>query len=259
MAGPLRLYLVDDEPLAISRLERLVNERPDAVVAGTATDPLDALGAIPELPVDGLLLDIQMPGMNGFEVLGQLRNPPPVVFTTAYDNYALRAFEVNSIDYLLKPVEATALERALTKLRRFQSTPEPQTTAITSAIAELAAHFRETQPSMLDRVPSRVGERVVFLGLDEISHFYSKNKLTYALAGERDFTVDFTLTELEQKLDPSRFLRVHRSALVNVAYVRELHPHFAGKIVLRLADKKRSEVAVSRDRVKDVKKRLGVA
>ena len=116
----IRVYLVDDEPLALKRLTRLLNQTGRAEIIGSTTDPAEAIKYLSKNPVDALLLDIQMPGMNGFELLAKLPGQPSVVFTTAFDEYALNAFEVNSIDYLLKPIEAAHLDRALTKLERLR-------------------------------------------------------------------------------------------------------------------------------------------
>ena len=117
----MRAFVVDDEPLAVRRLKRMLEETGRVEVAGASSDPVDALAALAETAVDVLFLDIQMPGMTGFEMLGMMDRQPLVVFTTAYDQYALRAFEVNSIDYLLKPIEERHLARALDKIERLRA------------------------------------------------------------------------------------------------------------------------------------------
>src|SRR5579863_7059114 len=127
-AVPLRAYLVDDEPLAIERLQRLLAGFPHLRIAGSATDPAHALAVLnteSAEPVDVLFLDIQMPGINGFELLSRLKHQPFVIFTTAFDQHALRAFEANTIDYLLKPIETEHLERALKKLGRLRPIVAP--------------------------------------------------------------------------------------------------------------------------------------
>src|ERR1700704_3830930 len=123
---PLRAFLVDDEQLALRRLARLLEQTGRVEIAGRSTDPVDAIAQLRILPVDVLFLDIQMPGMTGFEMLSQLPDEPLVIFTTAYHEYALQAFEVNSIGYLLKPVEMLQLERALNKLERIRGGSEPR-------------------------------------------------------------------------------------------------------------------------------------
>jgi len=253
---PLRAYLVDDEPLALKRLARLLEATGRCRIVGACEDPETAVAFLSRNPVDVLFLDIQMPGMNGFELLARLPAQPPVIFTTAYDRYALKAFEVNSIDYLLKPIEPQQLGRALAKLERLA--PEwMQAPDLRAVLERLAASLRV--PAYPDRVASRVGERVQFVELSSVSHFFARDKLTYAVAGGKSYPVDHAIAELEAKLDPNRFFRVHRSTLVNLDWVLELHPWFAGRLVLRLKDDRRTELAVARDRARALKERLGLA
>jgi two-component system LytT family response regulator len=253
----IRAYLVDDEPLALRRLERMLAETARVTVIGSSSDPVSAVKEIEASQPAALFLDIQMPELTGFDLLARLRCDPLVVFTTAYDQYALRAFEVNSIDYLLKPVEAAGLERAVAKLERILSggAPRPDMAALVKQLREAMQSRAGAYP---DRIASRLGERVHFVELGRVTHFFAKDKLTYAATAEKNWVVDKTITELEQKLDPTRFCRVHRSTLVNLAYVDELYPWFGGRMVLRLKDVKRSEITVARDRLKDLRDRLGL-
>jgi two-component system LytT family response regulator len=259
--APLRAYLVDDEPLAIERLKRLLESAGGLSIAGSATDPAHALGFLNNESIDVLFLDIQMPGMNGFELLSRLNQQPFVIFTTAYDEYALRAFEVNSIDYLLKPIELEQLARALKKLDRlrpaakqdWQRNPE-----LTALLKELAASVRGERPSYPRRIASRVGEHIAFLDLDAVTHLLAHEKLTYAVVNGRQHCVDQTIAELERRLDPAKFLRVHRAALVNVDWIHEVNSWFAGKVILSLKDAQRTQIPVARDRVRVLKSRLGI-
>jgi two-component system LytT family response regulator len=219
-------------------------------IVGTSTDPVEAVPAILEAKPDILFLDIEMPGMTGFEMLAHLQPQPWVVFTTAYDRYALEAFGVNSVDYLLKPIEAAQLDRALDKIERLRgngASPD-----VTELIRRLAP------PSYPDRVASKVGEKIEFVDLDQVTHFFASDKLTFAATPAKNFAVDYSIQELEQKLDPGRFVRVHRATLVNVAHVQELHSWFAGGLMVRLKDPKHTELKVSRDRVRVLKQRLGI-
>src|SRR5580765_4344271 len=169
----IRAFVVDDEPLAVKRLTRLLTAPGRVELAGSSTDPVDALAALIGQPVDVLFLDIEMPGMNGFEMLGLLNPQPLTVFTTAFDQYALQAFEVNSIDYLLKPVEAQPLARALSKLERFQAgESRPDLRAV---VAQLAEALRTPHAQYLTRVASRIGGRVQFVGLAQVTHFFAED------------------------------------------------------------------------------------
>jgi len=262
--APLRAYLVDDEPLAIERLQRLLANFEGLQIAGAATDPaqaLDYLNSESSEPVDVLFLDIQMPAINGFDLLSRLDHQPFVIFTTAYDEYALRAFEVNSIDYLVKPVEAAQLARALKKLCRIRPAPKPDwqlNPDLPVLLKELAASLRGQLPDYPRRIASRVGERISFLDLDAITHFVAQDKLTYAVVNGHRHCVDQTVAELERRLDPAKFLRIHRSALVNVDWILEVNSWFAGKVILSLKDPLRTQIPVARDRVRSLKSRLGI-
>ncbi len=254
----MRAFLVDDEALALKRLERMLAATGRVEVVGASTDPVEAIPRILETKPDVLFLDIEMPGMTGFEMLAELQPQPWVVFTTAYDRYALEAFGASAVDYLLKPIEAAQLDRALDKIERLRgasATPP----AMAELIERLTAAARSTKsPAYPDRVASKVGERIEFIDLNQVTHFFASDKLTFAATPAKNYAVDYTIQELEQKLDPAKFVRVHRATLVNVAHVQELHSWFAGRMMLRLKDPKHTEIAVSRDRVRALKERLGI-
>jgi DNA-binding LytR/AlgR family response regulator len=251
---------VDDEPLAVRRLKRMLDETGRVEVAGSSSDPVDALAALGETPVDVLFLDIQMPGMTGFEMLGMMDPQPLVVFTTAYDRYALQAFEVNSIDYLLKPIEERHLARALDKIERLRGSAvaAPDWKAL---VAQLAGALRQPgtalAPEYPERIASRLGDRIHILDLAKVTHFFALEKLTYAAAEGKSHVVDHTVSDLEQKLDPHCFFRIHRSTLLNLAWVKELDAWFGGRVLVRLKDAKGTELQVARERVQELKKRLG--
>jgi two-component system LytT family response regulator len=260
----LRAFLVDDEPLALERLQRQLAAFPQIHVSGTATDPSAAVTALNDSrspQIDVLFLDIQMPGMNGFELLAHLATQPFVIFTTAYDQHALRAFETNAIDYLLKPIEPEDLERALKKLSRLRPIVKPdwqQNPALPQLLQELTASLREGHATYPTRIASRVGERISFLPLDDVTHFTAQDKLTFAVVNGRRHCVDQTIADLERRLDPAKFLRIHRSALVNVDWIHEVNSWFAGKVVLTLKDAQQTQLTVARDRVRTLKDRLEI-
>jgi two-component system LytT family response regulator len=256
----LRAYLVDDEPLALRRLRRLLEATGRVEIAGSATDPEEAAAFLNSNSVDVLFLDIQMPGMTGFELLARLGRQPMVVFTTAFDQFALKAFEVNSIDYLLKPIEPQQLERALSKLERLGVGGRQDwadNAGIRAVLEDLSRALRGAAPGGLQRMASRLGDRIIFLELPRVTHFFARDKLTYAVSEGREFCIDHTITELERRLDPRKFLRIHRATLVNLDWVREVDARFAGNAVVRLKDEKRTELIVARDRVRALRERLG--
>lgn len=260
----LRAYLVDDEQLALDRLERLLHKYGQIEIVGSTTAPATALRFLTSptgRDLHVLFLDIQMPGLTGFELLARLPEHPFVIFTTAYDQYALRAFEVNSIDYLLKPVDSDQLDRAIAKLDRFrpvQSASSQHKPDFAALAQQLAATLREQRPEYPSRIATRIGDRITFLDLDLVTHVIASDKLTYAIANGRQHCIDQTLTDLEHRLDPAQFLRIHRAALVNVSWILELNSWFGGKIVLTLKDPQHTQLTVARDRVRMLKSRLGI-
>ena len=252
-----RAYLVDDEPLALERLHRMLLETGRVEIVGQSTDPHLAMEAVERLRPQTIFLDIEMPVVDGFELVSRLAYEPTIVFTTAYSQYALKAFEVNSIDYLLKPIEPDELARALTKLERRQLDGEVGFERIRAVLDELSAS--NATPSTLHRIASRTGNRIRLVDLVRVSHFNADDKLTYAVTDEGAHVVDQTLNELEKTLDARRFQRIHRSSLVNLDYVAELYGSFGGSFRVRLRDRQQSDLKVARDRVQPLKEKLGIA
>jgi len=248
-----RAYVVDDEPLAVERLVRLLKKTGRIEIAGSSTDPVAAVEWLRTNAADVFFLDIEMPEMQGFDVLTRLDSQPYVVFTTAFERYALRAFEVHSIDYLLKPIDAAGLDRALDKLERILGGSEP---APDLAKAVRAVLKQSSYPS---RLPSRVGDRVEFVELASVTHFYAEDKLTMAaVCNGKAHAVDGSINDLEARLDPAEWLRIHRSTLLQLAFVQEVHGFFGGRLVVRLKDDRRTELQVARERVGVLKERLGM-
>jgi two-component system, LytTR family, response regulator len=254
MKDLLKVFLVDDEPLALKRLSRLLLESGKVEITGQTTEPLKALQIIPNLKLDAIFLDIQMPELTGFELLQKLKNYPPVIFTTAFDEFALKAFEVFSVDYLLKPIEFERLEVALEKLERIS---QKKSDEININLQQLLQHL--SPQTILERIPSRIGGKVQILDVQTITHFFAKDKMIFAqnLEGKR-FPVDFSLNELEKRLEKRVFLRVHRNSIVNITLIEEVHGWFSGQVAIRLKNLKKTEIIVARDRVKTLKEFLAM-
>jgi len=253
----LRAYLVDDEPLALDRLRRLLVETGRVEVARVISKPEDAVVALTEDPPDVCFLDIQMPRLSGFDVLARLPRQPIVIFTTAYDQYALQAFSVNSVDYLLKPVEPEALARALDKVGHLRGAAVPPQPDLQAILRQLTEAMRSPQSEYPDRIASRLGDRLWFLDLDRVTHFYAEDKLTWAVAEGKTWCIDHTIAQLEKKLDPKKFARIHRATLVNLAWIREVSPLPGGALNLRLKDAKGTDLTVARDRAHAFKLLMG--
>ncbi len=254
---PLRAVLVDDEPPARERLRALLGDAaragaPSVEVVGEAGNGREAVPLVHETRPDLVFLDVQMPVLDGFDVVDLLAPPRPhVVFVTAYDAYALRAFAVHALDYLTKPVEAPRLAAALARAAALVAAGLP--TGPSGAGLDALRAERADRP--LVRLTVRVGRSLRVVDPAEIAFFEAREKLVFARLGGADHAVDFTLDALERRLDPARFLRVHRAFVVNVGRVRELTPGFAGATRLRLDDG--SVVPLSRRRAADVRARLG--
>jgi two-component system, LytTR family, response regulator len=250
-------YLVDDELPSIQRLSRMLVTTGRVEILGASVDPAEALEALSVLRPDVLFLDIRMPALSGFQLLAELPDPPLVVFTTAYDEYALDAFQADSIDYLLKPVEPEHLDRALARAERFlRSAKDPD---LRSMIDQLVATLRGQEArAKLTHLASRTGQKVHVLDLRDVTHLYSEEKLTFAATRERNYVIDRTIAELEEKLDPARFVRIHRGVIVNLDHLSELHAGFGGRMIARLKGPMPRELTVSRARVRALKDRLGL-
>jgi len=253
----LRAYLVDDEPLALARLRRLLERSERVEVVGSTTRPEEAVAALTADPPDVCFLDIQMPRLNGFDVLAKLPRQPIVIFTTAYDQYALKAFAVNSVDYLLKPVDPESLERALRKVEALRNSGQPSQAGLRVLFQQVTDSLRETKPEYLERIASRLGDRLWFLDLDRVTHFYAEDKLTYATSEGKAYCVDHSIAELERKLDPKKFVRIHRSTIVSLAWIREVTTLPGGSLNIRLKDAENTDLTVARDRAREFKTRIG--
>jgi two-component system, LytTR family, response regulator len=252
----LRAYLVDDEPLALKRLSRLLEQTGRVDLVGSSADPAQALEDLRKQPCDVLFTDIEMPDLSGFEMLSRLDPQPFVVFTTAYSQFALQAFEVHSVDYLLKPIDEKQLDRALAKLDRVRGGVEPKP-QLEKLLQQLASAL-PVKPPHPARLPSRLGDRIEFVEVARVTHFYANEKLTYAATPKKDYVVDFTIAELEETLDPAKFVRIHRSTIINLEFVKELYTWFSERMMVRINDGKDTELTVARDRVKTLKERLGL-
>ena len=253
---PTRLHvlIVDDEPPARARARRLLEAVGGATVVGEAGSAGEARRLVAERRPDLLLLDVQMPGEDGFALLRSLDPRPAVVFVTAFDHYAVRAFEENAVDYLLKPFRRERLAEALERARRDLASPEELSRRLAALLGGLS---RPPVSEHLERFTVRVGTRQLILRADEVLWFGAEEKLVFAATGSDRHYVNFTLDQLERRLDPRRFARVHRSAIVNLDHAAALKPGFAGTWRLQLRDAPRTEVPVSRARARTLRDRLG--
>jgi len=248
----IRTLVVDDEQLARERLVGFLSRVGDVALVGQAGDGIEALRLIEEERPDVVFLDVQMPGMDGFEVLRSLRAPRPhVVFSTAFDEYAIRAFEVGAVDYLLKPYARARVEESLGRVR--------------SRLAGAGDHpdweglirkLDERRVPHVNHVPVHSGKRILIIPVADVLWFGVEYRLVYAHTAERAYMTNYTLRELEERLDPAVFFRAHKSSLVNLEHVREIVPSPGGRHTLLLRDPGASEVALSRAQARRLRARL---
>jgi two-component system LytT family response regulator len=231
----IRTLIVDDEPLARQRVLRLLREEPDVEVIGEAGDGGEAVAAIRADKPDLVFLDVQMPVLDGFGVLEALGEDdlPAVIFVTAYDRFALRAFEYNALDYLLKPFDRErfrkALERARAHLGRARDREE------THQLLGAAAEYK-SGGAVLERLVIKSSGRVFFLRVEEIDWIEAAGNYVRLHVGKEAHLLRDTMSSLEARLDAKRFLRIHRSTIANIECIQELQPLFHGDYVVILRD-----------------------
>jgi two-component system, LytTR family, response regulator LytT len=251
----LKALIVDDEQLAREELCYQLAELGGIDVVAQVGNGPEALEAVHRYAPDVVFLDVQMPGLTGFEVARRLidREPPvSIVFVTAYDQHAIEAFEVNAVDYLLKPVEADRLDRAVQRVRRRLTSVRPLNDQL-QRIVQLV----EARQGRRDQVAVKVGERFLLVQADEIIFASmadeSINIVTGQIAGVASFR---TLDELQARLDPATFWRVHRSHLVNINKIKEIVPWFSRNYILRMKDARATEIPVSRSQTRRLREYL---
>jgi two-component system, LytTR family, response regulator len=228
----MRALIVDDEELARRALRRLLGEHPGIEVVGECADGASAVTMILEQQPDLIFLDVQMPEMSGFDVIRRVGvdRMPATVFVTAYDEYAVSAFDANAVDYLLKPIARQRFARALARVHH-DLAAQLSVEKLRSLLAGLQG---AAVGSYLERIPVAEDGRIVFVDTDDVAWIGASGNYARLHAGSRTYEVRETLTSLEAKLDPRRFARIHRSTIVNVRRVKEVQPWFHGHHVVIL-------------------------
>ncbi|HXK49972.1 MAG TPA: LytTR family DNA-binding domain-containing protein [Clostridiales bacterium] len=239
-----KTIIVEDEELTRNGLKKKLENFDEIDVIDEAENGIEAVEKINEQKPDLIFLDIQMPGMNGFEVLQNLNYMPIVIFTTAFDEYALKAFETNSIDYLLKPIEEERLAKAVGKLNKFASGDDKKT-EFNSNITALLNEIRNKQEK-LSRIHIKIGDEIIFVNTGDIYFFKADNKYTSICTFDNEYIINDTLASLEEKL-PQNFIRIHRGFIINTDHLNKLKKWFGGKYIAVMKDKKKTEIPVSRN------------
>ncbi|MDZ4796287.1 MAG: response regulator [Bacteroidota bacterium] len=233
MSQLFKAIVIDDEPAARRLMKSLLLEHRDVIeVIGEAGNGRDAIAAIEELNPDVIFLDIQMPDLTGFEVIGKLKIKPNIIFTTAYEQYAIKAFETFSIDYLLKPIKEERLEQSIAKLKQFGRLAQPIDLA---GLQEIIRQFHVPQKAVA--LPIKTGDRINLVRFETISYMEASDKYVYiyTIDGQKHLT-DQSLTTLEEKLPP-HFYRIQKSYIINKDKIKEMHRHFNSRYLFILNDK----------------------
>jgi two-component system LytT family response regulator/two-component system response regulator LytT len=259
----LKVLVVDDERLARDELCFLLGEQDAVAVVGQAEDGIEALGLIEDLGPDLVFLDVQMPGINGFEVARQAiarGSTAEIVFVTAFDQYAIEAFKVNAVDYLLKPVDPERLEQSVQRARRRltaeRAGDRPASNLANGELERIVQRITERQ-SRKDRLAVKVGERFFLVDAQELVYATLAGDTITVVAGNLTGTSNYrTLDDLQASLDPGAFWRVHRSYLVNINKIKEIVPWFSRNYILKMNDGKATEIPVSRSQTKRLREYL---
>ena len=233
----LRIAIVDDEPLARAVLFEFLSAEPNVEVVAQCANGFEAVKAVSELTPDLLLLDVQMPKLDGFEVLDLVGKDVAVVFTTAYDQYALRAFEVHAVDYLLKPISAERLSEALTRVRERLGRGERATSP------DMMAAAAQPREGHAHRVLVRDGPRVHVIPVEKIDYVQAQDDYVCFRSEGKDYLKEQTLAETEASLDPAVFVRIHRSYLLNLSRLARMDQDERENRVAVLTDGKRLPVS----------------
>lgn len=249
-----KTIIIDDEPPALERLKHLLGQFPMVFkIVGEAENGRVAINLIEELQPDLIFLDIQMPGMTGFEMLSKLKEIPRVVFCTAYDQYSLQAFETNSVDYLLKPVKLERLEQTIAKLELFGRNTQPA--KILDLLEKISSESKKKEMSSI-AVKSKGS--IVFIKLNEVAYFKAGDKYVslFLKNGEEKIT-EQTIIQLKNEL-PESFFQVHRSTIINTNFVEQVQPYFNSRYSIQLNDFYKTKIISGRSYQPEIRKWMGL-
>ncbi|GAB3993812.1 LytTR family DNA-binding domain-containing protein [Spirosoma daeguense] len=271
----MNILIIEDEEPTARKLKRLVQEiEPTANLVGQTGSVEESVawlrqnGINPALRPDVILMDIELADGQSFAIFNQTTVQCPVIFTTAYDEFAIQAFKVNSIDYLLKPIKAEDLRRAFAKLQTlaalFANRPDALQQQLTSLLTQLAGQSNRIEPAVSDPLPVRSrflvkqGQRLIPLETDEIAYFFTRNRLSFARTHhQQEWMLDYTMDELANMLDTKRFIRLNRQVIAELRAIEKVQIHFNGKLKISLRPAFDEEVMVSREKAAEFKIWLG--
>ena len=244
-----RTLIADDEQPARDRLKKLLSVHSNRIeIVGEAENGIQCIELISELKPDLIFLDIQMPGLNGFEVLQQINHAPIVIFCTAYDEFALKAFETNSIDYIVKPVKPERIQKTIDKLSLLGMNSNKQD------ILELIQSFINLTPKKeITTIPIKLGDRMLFIQIEDVLYFSAEEKYVSIVTKEgKKYLCDYSLKNLEEKLS-DKFLRIQRALLINTSMIKEINKHFNSRFVIKMDDQNKTKLISGRNYCKQIR------
>ncbi|MED4583001.1 LytR/AlgR family response regulator transcription factor [Brevibacillus choshinensis] len=258
----LKVFIVDDEAPARSELRYLLEQFPEVSVIGEASSGEEAIDSVLQVEPDAVFLDIHLQDRDGVDVgqelLESMVNPPVIIFASAYEIHAVRAFETDAIDYIVKPFSETRLEKTMNRVRKLLRSTDSQVMSAPYLEEQLQTLLQnvlaDQQPR---RVPVEKNGKIMLIDPNEIVYATLEGRYASIYTGNEQFSTSFTLQELESRLSPKQFFRTHRAFIANLSKTAELVPWFKGSIHLVMQDCRRTEIPVSRNVVKELKKRLG--
>ena len=244
-----KTIIADDEPPARHRLCKILREFPMIDIIAEATDGFDTLEKINELKPDLLFLDIQMPGMTGFEVLNKAEHFPIVIFCTAYDEYAIKAFNTSAVDFIVKPVKQERIQKSIEKLSFLRENLNRE-----NILETLKTYINQSNTKkQIVSIPVKLGDRMLLIKLTDISYFQADEKYVTIITNEgKKYLSDFSLKYLEDKLDDD-FIRIHRALLVNRSYIKEIKRYLGNRFVIRIDDINQSRLISGRNYNENIK------
>ena len=246
------VIVIEDEKPALERLCAMLDTLNDVDILATSDSGKKAAGLIEKLKPDLIFLDINLPDLSGIDLLHLISYKPLVIFTTAYNQYAIQAFELQAVDYLLKPFSMQRLHAAMDRLREQLI----RKSKVEQNINELLAQWAP-QKEFLRRIPSKVGDKIYILSDDQIVYFASEQKLVFAHLENTKYLVNYKLEELIARLDPDKFFRIHRSTIVNLNYVQTIEAWFGGGYKMKVRDQHKTELTISRSAGRLLREKLG--
>lgn len=259
----MRTIIIEDEYLAVEHVQNLLRKHPGVDVVVVLASVAEAVEWLSHHPAPELIFaDIQLSDGLSFEVFDAVSVRAPIIFTTSFNEYALQAFTLLSLDYLLKPIQAAELARALEKRAYWQAQTTPQeqqqgSEAQLEKVQQLLAQFAPSQPRYRQRFLLPAGEQLLAVGVEEIAYCYTLHELVYLVRHDgRKFSLEHTLEKLETMLDPATFFRLNRQYLVSLKAIHKMYPYFAGKLKIELLPARDEEILVSRDRTPLLKRWL---